>query len=34
MTDIAIVSTPRTPIGKAYRGGFNATPGATSISGS
>ena len=29
MTDIAIVSTARTPIAKAYRGAFNATPGAT-----
>jgi acetyl-CoA C-acetyltransferase len=29
MTDIAIVSTARPPIGKAYRGAFNATPGAT-----
>jgi acetyl-CoA C-acetyltransferase len=29
MTDIAIVSTARTPIGKAYRGAFNLTHGAT-----
>ncbi len=29
MSDIAIVSTARTPVGKAYRGAFNATPGAT-----
>ena len=29
MSDIAIVSTARTPIGKAYRGAFNATYGAT-----
>ena len=30
MTDIAIVSTARTPIGKAYRGALNVTPGAPS----
>ncbi|MEX0921752.1 MAG: acetyl-CoA C-acyltransferase [Rhodovibrionaceae bacterium] len=29
MTDAAIVSTARTPIGKAFRGAFNATHGAT-----
>lgn len=29
MTDVAIVSTARTPIGKAYRGAFNDTTGAT-----
>jgi acetyl-CoA C-acetyltransferase/acetyl-CoA acyltransferase len=29
MRDAVIVSTARTPIGKAYRGAFNATPGAT-----
>jgi len=29
MRDAVIVSTARTPIGKAYRGGFNATPGPT-----
>src|SRR5437763_8772708 len=29
MADIAIVSTARTPIGKAYRGAFNLTHGAT-----
>jgi acetyl-CoA C-acetyltransferase len=29
MTDAVIVSTARTPIGKAYRGSLNATPGAT-----
>ncbi len=29
MRDAVIVSTARTAIGKAYRGGFNATPGAT-----
>ena len=29
MTDAVIVSTARTPIGKAYRGAFNATEGAT-----
>jgi acetyl-CoA C-acetyltransferase len=29
MTDAVIVSTARTPIGKAYRGAFNATHGAT-----
>jgi len=29
MTDVAIVSTARTPIGKAFRGAFNATHGAT-----
>jgi acetyl-CoA C-acetyltransferase len=29
MSDIAIVSTARTPIGKAYRGAFNITHGAT-----
>jgi acetyl-CoA C-acetyltransferase len=29
MTDAVIVSTARTPIGKAYRGGLNATEGAT-----
>jgi acetyl-CoA C-acetyltransferase len=29
MTEIAIVSTARTPIGKAYRGAFNLTHGAT-----
>ncbi len=29
MSDIAIVSTARTPIGKAYRGAFNLTHGAT-----
>jgi acetyl-CoA C-acetyltransferase len=28
MTDAVIVSTARTPIGKAYRGGFNDTSGA------
>ena len=28
MTDAVIVSTARTPIGKAYRGAFNATHGA------
>ncbi|MDX1704584.1 MAG: acetyl-CoA C-acyltransferase, partial [Altererythrobacter ishigakiensis] len=27
--DAVIVSTARTPIGRAYKGGFNATPGAT-----
>ena len=27
--DAVIVSTARTPIGRAYRGAFNATPGAT-----
>ena len=26
MRDAVIVSTARTPIGKAYRGAFNATP--------
>jgi acetyl-CoA acetyltransferase len=29
MTDAVIVSTARTPIGKAYRGALNATEGAT-----
>ena len=29
MTDAVIVSTARTPIGKAYRGMLNATEGAT-----
>ncbi|MFL5213790.1 MAG: acetyl-CoA C-acyltransferase, partial [Microvirga sp.] len=29
MTDAVIVSTARTPIGKAYRGAFNNTHGAT-----
>ncbi len=29
MRDAVIVSTARTPIGRAYKGGFNATPGAT-----
>ncbi|WP_068076446.1 acetyl-CoA C-acyltransferase [Novosphingobium lentum] len=29
MRDAVIVSTARTPIGRAYRGAFNATPGAT-----
>ena len=29
MREAVIVSTARTPIGKAFRGGFNATPGAT-----
>ena len=29
MRDAVIVSTARTPIGKAYKGAFNATPGAT-----
>lgn len=29
MSDVAIVSTARTPIGKAFRGAFNATHGAT-----
>ena len=29
MTEAVIVSTARTPIGKAYRGAFNATEGAT-----
>ncbi len=29
MVDAVIVSTARTPVGKAYRGGFNNTPGAT-----
>ena len=29
MTDAVIVSTARTPIGKAYRGALNATGGAT-----
>ena len=29
MTDAVIVSTARTPIGKAYRGAFNDTDGAT-----
>ena len=29
MVDAVIVSTARTPIGKAYRGGLNNTPGAT-----
>ncbi|MGO1171573.1 MAG: acetyl-CoA C-acyltransferase, partial [Serratia liquefaciens] len=29
MRDAVIVSTARTPIGKAYRGAFNATPSAT-----
>ena len=29
MTEAVIVSTARTPIGKAYRGGLNATEGAT-----
>jgi acetyl-CoA acetyltransferase len=29
MRDAVIVSTARTAIGKAYRGGFNATSGAT-----
>ncbi|HEX7710647.1 MAG TPA: acetyl-CoA C-acyltransferase, partial [Sphingomonadaceae bacterium] len=29
MRDAVIVSTARTAIGKAYRGAFNATPGAT-----
>ena len=28
-TEAVIVSTARTPIGKAYRGALNATPGAT-----
>ena len=27
--DAVIVSTARTPIGRAYKGAFNATPGAT-----
>ena len=31
MADIAIVSTARTPIGKAYRGAFNLTHGATLV---
>src|ERR1700758_5782131 len=29
MTDAVIISTARTPIGKAYRGAFNVTHGAT-----
>src|SRR5258708_34213417 len=29
MRDAVIVSTARTPIGRAYKGAFNATPGAT-----
>lgn len=29
MRDAVIISTARTPIGKAYRGAFNATPSAT-----
>ena len=29
MKEAVIISTARTPIGKAYRGAFNATPGAS-----
>ena len=29
MRDAVIVSTARTPIGRAYKGAFNATPGPT-----
>ena len=29
MREAVIVSTARTPIGRAYKGAFNATPGAT-----
>ena len=33
MTDAVIVSTARTPIGKAYRGALNVTDGATLLMG-